>query len=108
MDGVVLEKVVLVQGTAMGEVAKEQMLHAERHLSVVDEKIGLAIVLKTTEIDIGGATGADHIVDDEQIGMVDAWLVEVEVDSATVGTVYLRAGGALHKPALGILGQPEP
>ena len=105
MDGVVLEKVVLVQGTAMGEVAKEQMLHAERHLGVVDEKIGLAIVLKTTEIDIGGATRADHIVDDEQLGMVDAWLVEVELDSGIVGTVYIGAGGVLDKPAVGMLGQ---
>lgn len=105
MDGVVLEKVVLVQGTAMGKVAKEQMLHAERHLGVVDEEIGLAIVLKTTEIDIGGATGADHIVDDEQLGMVDAWLVEVELDSGIVGTVYIGAGGVLDKPAVGMLGQ---
>ena len=74
----------IAQRNALCLVVKEYLLEAQGRSFVVKEYVGLEIILKRPEIDIGRATGGQGVVANQQFGMQETCLVEIDAGTSPV------------------------
>ena len=64
---------------------------------IVEEGVGLEVVLKRAEVDVGGAAGAHGVVADHCFGVEKAAFVEQHLDACLHGLAQVAAAGPLHE-----------
>lgn len=74
----------IAQRNALCLVVKEYLLEAQGRAFVVKEYVGLEIILKRAEIDIGRAAGGQGVVANQQFGMQETCLVEIDAGTSPV------------------------
>ena len=62
-------------------IAHVNVLDAERCLAVVEEYVGLEVVLKAAEVDVGGAACGYLIVGNKQLAVVESLLIKPHFDA---------------------------
>ena len=70
---------VFVGECAVLHVVEEYLLHAHGGLAVVEEEVGLEVVFERAEVDVGRAAGAEGVVADEELAVVEAVLIEIHL-----------------------------
>ena len=89
------ENVGVVEDDAFGFVVEVDFFEAQSHVAVVEEDVGLEVVFKATEVDVGRAAGAKRIVADEQFAVIESGTVEAHFYAGFESGLGVRSAGPL-------------
>ena len=89
------ENVGVVEDDAFGFVVEVDFFEAQSHVAIVEEDVGLEVVFKTTEVDVGRAAGAKRIVADEQFAVIESGAIEAYFYAGFESGLGVRSAGPL-------------
>ena len=82
-------------------IAHVNVLYAQRRLAIVEEHVGLEVVLKTTEVDVCRAACGYLIVGNKQLAMVESLLIQPHLYACLQRFGDVRHACQLYEPGCG-------